>query len=198
MKKLLLLAVLSLGTAVSGWSQGVVAFNNTGANTNWRLWTNNVSGSASNLMANQAGHYTIGFYAGAVGTAEGSLELVGTVGNVGVAPGRFTGVSPFTLNGYAPGTPINFQLRAWSVAGGSSYATALSTIEGGNLDIAIGVSTIGTVTPGTSGSPAPPIFGTAVGLLTRGFGVAPIVPEPSSIALGLLGLGAIALFRRRK
>ena len=40
-----------------------------------------------------------------------------------------------------------------------------------------------------------------LGLVTTpdvGFEIAPVVPEPSSIALGLLGLGAIALFRRRK
>jgi len=195
MKKLLLLAALLLGTA-TGFSQGNVVFNNFAPNTNFRLWTNNAFGTASNLMANGGTHYRIGLYVSA--TNEGaSLELVGTVGNTGLQPGYFSGQNPFTLPApYGPGTPINFQIRAWSVAGGASYADALTAINGGNLDIAIGTSAIGTVTPAGVG-PAAPLFGTATGLLTRGFEIAP-VPEPSSIALGLLGLGAIALFRRRK
>ena len=195
MKKLLLLAALVVGTA-TGFSQGNVIFNNFAPNTNFRLWTNNATGSASNLMANTGTHYSIGLYVGAVGTAESSLELVGTVGNAGLQPGYFTGSNPFQLPApYAAGTPINFQLRAWSVAGGASYEAARLAIVNGNLDIATGVSTIGTVTP--SSAPPAPLFGTTAGLLTRGFGITP-VPEPSSIALGLLGLGAIALFRRRK
>jgi hypothetical protein len=196
MKKLLLLAAVLLGTATSGFSQGNVIFNNFSPNTNFRLWTNSATGTGSNLMANAAGFYTIGLFVGAVGTAEGSLELVGTVGNAGLQPGYFSGANPFQLPApYGPGTPINFQLRAWSVAGGANWNTALAASQANPLEIALGSSTIGTVTPGST--PPAPLFGTTAGLLSRGFGIAP-VPEPSTIALGLLGLGAIALFRRRK
>jgi len=195
MKKLLLLAALVVGTA-TGFSQGNVIFNNFNPNTNFRLWTNNAAGSASNLTLNTGTHYTIGLFVGALGTAEGSLELVGTVGNAGLQPGYFSGSNPFQLPApYGPGTAINFQLRAWSVAGGANWNTALAASAANPLEIALGSSTIGTVTPGST--PPAPLFGTAAGLLNRGFEIKP-VPEPSSIALGLLGLGAIALFRRRK
>jgi hypothetical protein len=198
MKKLLLLAAIMVGTAASVSAQGTVAFNNLG-NTNWRIWTNSFTGQGSNLMSSTlANGYRIGLYVAQTNVGS-SFELAGTAGNTApFGPGFFQGGSPFTLPaGYAGGTPINFQLRAWSFAGGGSFETALSAAASDPLGIALGQSLIGTVTPAGAGSPPSALFGTTAGLLTRGFGVAP-VPEPSTIALGLLGLGAIALFRRRK
>ena len=193
-KSLLFLIALLLTACTSAWGQGNVVFNNFGPNTNWRIYTNNWPGTASNLMSGAG--YTLGLYVGAVGTPDGSLELVGTTGSQGLSPGYFSGINPFQLPApYGPGTPINFQIRAWSVNGGASYETAISAIMGGNFDIALGISSIGTVTPGST--PPAPLFGTTAGLLSRGFQITN-VPEPSAIALGLLGLGCLALFRRRK
>ena len=196
---LVLLGFILLAPVESALGQGTVVFNNFYPNTNYRLWTNNPFGPSTNLMANTGGHYTIGLYVGPVGTAEGSLELVGSVGNAGLQPGYFSGVNPFQLpTPYAAGTPINFQIRAWSVAGGASYASAVSAFYGGNFQIAGGTSAVGTVTPGSS--IAAPLFGTTPGLLTRGFEihVPIIIPEPSGFAIGLLGLSTLLLFRRRK
>jgi hypothetical protein len=194
-KKLLLLAAVLLGTATVGWSQGNVVFNNFSPNTNYRIWTNNASGTSSNLMANTGTHYTIGLFVGP--TNANWFELVGTVGNIGLSPGYFSGMNPFTLPApYAAGTPINFQIRAWSATGGTSWEAALVASAANPINIALGTSAIGTVTPAGVG-PAAPLFGTTPGLLTRGFEIGP-VPEPSSIALGLLGLGCLALFRGRK
>jgi hypothetical protein len=124
------------------------------------------------------------------------LELVGTVGNAGLQPGYFSGANPFQLPApYAAGTPINFQIRAWSVAGGANWNTALAAAAANPLEIALGWSAVGTVTPGST--PPAPLFGTTPGLLTRGFQIGGVIPEPSSIALGLLGLGTLLVFRRR-
>jgi hypothetical protein len=194
MKKLLLLAAL-LGTAASAFAQGQVAFRNS-ASTNFYLWTNNAVGGQSNLMSGTSA-YRIGLYASTTpGATEGSLSLVGLATNSTALAGRFLGPSPYLLPGIAGGTPIVFQIRAWSFAGGLSYEEALNAAALDPLNIALGTSTLGTVTP--SANPAPPadLFGTSAGLI-QGFLIKP-VPEPSSIALGLLGLGAIALFRRRK
>jgi len=66
------------------------------------------------------------------------------------------------------------------------------------LDLYKGKTAIGFTTPGD------PVGGTPGALFGNGAGQIGTVtelravPEPSSIALGLLGLGAIALFRRRK
>lgn len=201
MKKLLLLAAISLATVASSFGQGTVIFNNN-ASTSYNLTTNNATGTAPGVMSG-ANRYRVGLYA-AVGTgvAEGSLQLVGLASNAIVA-GKFNGGSGFILpSGFAVSAPITFQLRAWTLGAGTSYEEAQNTALSGNpLDVALGRSPLGTTTPGgdTPSGPVPAgaLFGTAAGLLTSGFVVAP-VPEPSTIALGLLGLGAIALFRRRK
>jgi len=197
MKKLLLLATL-LGTAASALAQGNVSFRNN-ASTSFYISTNNAGGTASGLMSGTSA-YRIGLYAApTTGASSNSLSLVGLATNNAALAGRFLGPSPFVLpNGYAPGTAITFQIRAWSLAGGLSYEEARLTASGGvvnPLDIALGASAIGTTTPSDAASPVALLFGT--GTLVSGFEIKP-VPEPSSIALGLLGLGAIALFRRKK
>jgi hypothetical protein len=198
MKKLLFPLLLALlGVSPSAFGQGNVVFNNFSPNTNFRIWTNNTTLTASNLMSPSAGIYTFGLYVGAVSTPEGSLELVGTVGNGGLQPGYFSGANPFQLPApYGPGTPINFQIRAWSAWAGANWNEALATSAANPSSVALGQSTIGTVTPGST--PPAPLFGTTAGLLSRGFEVSLPIPEPSSIALGLLGVGAMVLFRRRK
>jgi len=202
MKKLLLLAAL-LGTAASAFAQGQVSFRNN-ASTSFYIYTNNVFGTLTGqdpntrLMNYGANTIRIGLYASpTTGATAGSLTLVGLATNTAALPGRFLGPSPYILPaGYASGTTITFQIRAWSIAGGTSYeeATAASLLD--PLNIAYGVSTLGTMTPNANPAPPAALFGTDPGLV-QGFEIRPI-PEPSSIALGLLGLGAIAMFRRKK
>ena len=197
MKKLLLLAVLAV-TAVSAMAQGRVTFRN-GASTSYYLSTNNATGTASGLMSGTSA-YRIGLYASpTTGAAAGSLTLIGLATNSAALAGRFLGPDPYAITapGYTAGSPITFQIRAWSFAGGMSYEEALLAAALAPLDVAYGASVLGTTTPTPAPSPAGALWGTNPGNLTSGFEVKP-VPEPSSIALGLLGLGAIALFRRKK
>jgi len=199
MKKLLLLAAF-LATSASMFAQGQVTFANT-ASTSFRVWTNNAAGTASNLTSVASG-YRFGLYAaqGAAQTSN-SLQIVGLATNLSVAPslyGFFNGGSPFAMPApYAAGDTITFQIRSWTLSAGLTYEEAVTTAQGNPLNVALGFSALGTTL--LTASPAPPaaLFGTAPGLLSSGWKIAP-VPEPSSIALGLLGLGAIALFRRRK
>jgi hypothetical protein len=198
MKKLLLLATL-LGVTASAFAQGTIRFANTGspAGFDFRLWTNNATLTASNLMSG-AGRYRIGLYGSSDSSAsEGSLTLIASVLN-SPAAGIFSGGDPYRVpNGYAASTPFRFQLRAWSVAGGASYEEATTASLLDPLNIALGKSDLGLVTLGGGTVQQAALFGTSVGQLSRGFEIKP-VPEPSSIALGLLGLGAIAMFRRKK
>jgi MYXO-CTERM domain-containing protein len=195
MKKLLLLAVC-LGSAATMFGQGTVAFHNNGSTT-FRLWTNNAALTASNLMSGAA--YRVGLYGSTdLSASEGSLSLLLMTTNAApaAAAGRFNGGSAVPIAGIAGGQ-IRFQLRAWSIAGGDTYEAARTASLADPLNIALGTSPLGTTTLGGGIVPPGALFGTSPGQLTEGFQVAPI-PEPSSIALGLLGLGAIALFRRRK
>jgi hypothetical protein len=202
MKKLLLLAVLGL-TAVSAMAQGRVEFRNT-ASTSYNVTTNSFDLSSPGVMtSNSLAQYRIGLYASpTTGATSNSLTLISLITN-SASPGlvgKIFGANPLVLStaaGYSAGSPITFQIRAWSFAGGLTWDEAFIAANSGNLDAAIGASAIGTATPTAAPSAAGPLFGTTTGLLSSGFEIRP-VPEPSSIALGLLGLGAIALFRRKK
>jgi hypothetical protein len=187
MKKLLFSLALILA-AVSAYGQGRVAFIN-GSSTGI---TNGLTGQP----ISGAGNYYFGLYVGPVGTPVGSLTLNLLATNTALA-GRLNGGSPAALAApHADGSsyPLVFQIRGWSAAGGLSYEEAVLASQG-NPNILLGVSAVGQVTPTFSPTAQAPLFGTSAGQV-GGFVLG--IPEPSSIALGLLGLGAIALFRRRK
>jgi hypothetical protein len=186
MKRILFfLGILALPLAVFG--QGTVQFLNSSTT---QITTN--SGTSAGLTTG-LNTYLFGLYVAPQGTVNpNGFTLVGTATNqTGLGNGRFNGGSAFVIPGNT-GQTIAFQIRAWTFNAGATYelATASTAYRG--------VSTVGEVTPATGvGQPVPNLFGTGVGQV-GGFVLIPNIPEPSSIALGLLGLGAIALFRRRK
>lgn len=205
MKKLLL-ACISVAAAVAAHGQGTIVFAN---DVNTRFTTNGTAVGQGTGQYSGANTYRIGLYTAAPGTTTESLFTLIAVatnnpGTVSFQRGLFSyPESPLVVNGNN-GTPIAFQVRAWSLAGGASYeaalANALSGQPGGSSYYYGAKSPIGQLTPGVAGAPSPSVFGdgSTPGQLTSGLALVPLVPEPSSIALGLLGLGAIALFRRRK
>lgn len=88
------------------------------------------------------------------------------------------------------GSQVLLQVRAWSV-GYNSYEDALT--RGTQADEAGFSNLMGPVTLGGGGLPVPATSGLLIGNIV----LVPI-PEPSTIALGLLGgLGALVLMRRR-
>jgi len=142
--------------------------------------------------------FRIGLYTAPQGTVDPNaftLRLTATNSALGPAAGLFSGGGAAVVPGAPIGITVAFQIRAWQIAGGATYE--LATAPG----VYRGVSAIGQVTPGDPSGGAPGVlFGTSAGQVL-GIVMTPnvsVVPEPSSIALGLLGLGAIALFRRRK
>jgi hypothetical protein len=198
MKKLLLICA-TVVAAVSAYGQGAVSFANT---TGTRFTTNNGAGITGNMTGLNT--YRIGLYTAPAGTVNESLfTLIATATNQSAAPfaGLFSyPVSPYVISGNN-GTPIAYQVKAWSLSSGASYEAAVALGAGYG-----GKSAIGAVTPATGTTPPPNLFGPGgatpdfAGQLNSGVVMFPlaVIPEPSSIALGLLGLGAIALFRRRK
>ena len=202
MKKLLLLSVF-LAATVSAMAQGRVSFRNT-ASTSFNILTNSyLLNSPGVMQSNGVAQYRIGLYASpTTGATSNSLALISMITNSAspTLAGKIFGADPLVLStaaGYSAGSAITFQIRAWSFAGGMTWDEALANRMLDPFNVAIGKSEIGTATPTAAPSGAGPLFGTAPGLLTSGFDITP-APEPSSIALGLLGLGAIALFRRKK
>jgi hypothetical protein len=99
-----------------------------------------------------------------------------------------------TLTGGGPTVPVFAQVRVWDL---NAFATYEAAVAGGGI---VGNSTIFTYTQRLSSPPATtdtymtdaagnPLFG--------GFQIA-IVPEPSVIGLGIIGVGALFMLRRRK
>jgi MYXO-CTERM domain-containing protein len=191
MKKLLLLAT-SLLVAVGAYAQGTVNFANGGAGVNAPV----TNGTTGTMAAPANGTFYAMLYVGASGTASADLSTNGFGGGAALigspTAGYFFGGTR-TISTFAPGAAITAQVRVWSSAAGATWesiAGADSTIRSG-----AGYATSPTfnVTLGGNGIPNPNLVG-----MGPGFIVGPVVPEPSAIALGLLGLGAVALIRRRK
>jgi MYXO-CTERM domain-containing protein len=195
MKKTLLLVTL-LVASLSAFGQGVVNFNNrVAADANGPLVDAPITDPAGNRLQGGFG-YRAALYGGPVGTAEASLVLLtNSTSGAGAVDFRTTAATygyvnvgaegARTVSGAAFGSQVVLQIRAWS----GGYSTYEAAVASGNA--LLGKSQL--VTIGTTTSPTDQIIPRMVGL--QGFA---LVPEPSSIALGLLGLGALALIRRRK
>jgi len=128
-------------------------------------------------------------------TFEAQLYVSSTLGGTYTAvgtPKAFTGSSGYVIGGtvtiasIAPGATAFLEIAAWQTAGGSTYETAKGA------GVPAGISLPFSVGTGGAGSPASPPAS------LNGFkSFAVTVPEPTTMALGAMGLGAL-LLRRRK
>jgi len=123
-----------------------------------------------------------------IGDSSLSAQLYEDVGGTWTAVG-----APTPFLGSVGGT---FTLGIWqfigrtlNVPGGTQTTLQVGVLDAGGAVLA--TSDPFTYTPPTSASPPPSDL---VMVNFRAF----TVPEPSTIALGVLGLGALVLFRRRK
>jgi len=108
----------------------------------------------------------------------------------GAAAGYITATA-LNVQGATAGVAIQVQMRAWSRNGGATYEEAYTAATTGGMaaTVKLGSSNIFEVTPTT-----PPAVGAPLVGLTA-FSI-DYIPEPSVLALGLLG-GVAFLLRRR-
>lgn len=174
------------------YAQGTVAFQNASSSLvlNGRTSTSVVA--ADGIVA--------GLY-WAPTTDANNLRMIGAITDVGrisgnPVAGRFLGGTRTTGTETAGGAQAWFQVRAWESAYGATYEAAVAApAQNGRLALR-GESNKFLVTTGNPNATPP---GTATRLDTSGLlGFTVVVPEPSVIALGLLGAGALLLLRRRK
>jgi hypothetical protein len=198
MKKLFAAAILALSVS-SGWAQGTILFQNTGVTflTTHDKRVYDVDGTTALRGTN----YVAALFYLPGANNQGILtggELALGLGGSGLAPFRqLTTTSPGywlntavvgnsrTLVGILAEQTATVQVRVWDI---TRFATYAASVEGGGIH---GASAPWNYMVPAEGSPVNQTFLNDL----RSFA---LVPEPSTIALGVLGLGSLLLFRRKK
>lgn len=174
MKSLIVAAAVSL-VAIGALAQGQISVGN------------RVSGKVDAPITDDKGAKLDGaaYLAQAyVGKTADSLAPVGTAQafRVGTAAGYIT-TTAVTVAGAPDGTALFVQLRAWEAAGGANYEAAYAAGKLAGFSNTISMTA----------AEAPNLPPSMAGL--QSFALAAI-PEPSTLALGMLGAAALLLRRR--
>jgi hypothetical protein len=142
-----------------------------------------------------AANFEVGLYvdtsAAAVLT---DIQTLSPVSTSGITDGGISFISTVTpVPGIAAGTVVNVGLAAWYTGQGTttSYATALAAGFPAGYNISTGQLALGS----TTGTPVE--ITPALGLTSFSLAVA-TVPEPSTVALGIVGASAFLMRLRRK
>ena len=199
MKKALL-ALAAVAMAASAFAQGTIDFMNRnipGANGaasyNIPLWAN---GSTTVGAGTLAGGVTVGlFEAGATVPLVTSLLRTDTPANAAF----FATSSQTATTTQAVGSTPQLFIRAWTTASGG-FAAARTTPGAQWGEWSFTSQPLGG-TPAGGGLPVPTpgVTGWGPGTDNGGFSLQLTpVPEPTTVALGVLGVGALVLARRRK
>jgi hypothetical protein len=206
MKKLATLFVMMAVGLGNAWAQGQIDFHN--PNT-FPLRVQDAGGNTFTVGAAGSplaqGSVRVGLFVGPNGsTSMSQMSMVGLVTNssstVPLFIGTFNGGTSYAITPSTQGAQVAFMFAAWSITTGSltysgAYDPAINPTSAGYA----GTSLIGqNYTLGGGG--VPPLipaatFGSGVGQIP-GFTLTP-VPEPSTIVLGIIGVAAL-LLRRRK
>jgi len=186
MKKLITTAVCSMAAAAA-FGQGTFAFtSNPGA-------TPGVSPDNTIFLSNGTtpadAPYQAELAAG-VGTTLSALTLY--PGAITPVTGGYIFGPSVTLTGVTAGSTVAFDILVWNPANGSTFAAA-SAVNGAIFGSSGVIQ--GYVTGGAGVPPGPPPTA-AFNSFKLGSGT--VTPEPTTLALGAMGLGAMILARRRK
>lgn len=186
MKKTLLTLALVALTTVASYAQGTIAFGN---GTLTRVQVIPTPGAAAR-NATSADNLMIGAFFGPAGSAAETLTLAPGTASIGATAGvMINAPSVFALPGTEGGQVVSLQIRAWDASAGAD----------GWRNGVLGQTRVAQVTLGPTAGPGQVIWQTAAGTVeTRFTPLIVTIPEPSTIALAVLGLGSLLLFRRRK
>lgn len=197
MKKLLVVASVAAAVTLAGLNahaQGVVQFKNDATT----LVTLDASAAAAlglqpGAPAPGGSKFKVGLYYAPDNSPDALVgDAMGAAAAITLVPGQYNGGNRTTPSTTAPGGAAWFQVRVWEAAYGATYEAAIAApATGGRLAI---VASTPSFRVTTGAPPAPPTALAGNGLTPV---TAAIVPEPSTIGLGLLGLAGFFLLRRR-
>jgi hypothetical protein len=184
MKKLLITVALTAAVCVSTYAQGTVDFRNRITGT----LDVPVFAADTTTRLGDAGYVAQLYFSATQGGSYSAVTAAPSPFRTGTGAGYWNAGADSTriLTGIAGGTTAWLQVRVWELARGATYDAAVAA---GSL---YGISTPFSVTAGGGGvPPSSPAFMTGLASFA-------LVPEPSTIALGVLGLAGLLFIRRRK
>lgn len=197
MKKALL-TLIALSVSVSLFAQGTVVFSNVGASKNVRFDSTGDGVGDRDLTVADAVQVSLWYApAGTTDRNDPAWAMLGNPANL-IAAGLFSGGNR-TVPSATAATPYSFQVRAWETAVYGTAGTAwdqASRTPGAKVSVFTPILETATGGFGTPPGPAvnlAPLFGAQPNIT-----VGTVVPEPSVFALGVLGVGAFLMLRRRK
>ncbi len=171
-KKLIIIIAIIGCSLASALAQGTIFFGNSVLS---RVGIPTPEGSVRYLSP--ADGFTIGAFYGPAGSSKEQLVMAPTTAVIGAYPGIMDNVSSaFALPGTEPNQIVSLQIRAWN-----------------NLGM-YGETKVAQVRLGPTQGPGTVIWQSEAGSNPNRFAPLRIIPEPSSIAIGLLG-GMFLLFR---
>lgn len=183
MKKLFLTALLAVVTVASASAQGVISFKNYGTGGNGSFGSSPARVFGVDGVTGLSGTgFTAQLWGGA--DAGSMVALTPTVGfGTGLLAGLFAPNPTVAVPGIAAGGTATLMVRVWDNQGGAVTSWDAALIRGESNTFTAGLV--------DSQNPNP---GVLIGL--NSFSLT-VVPEPSVIALAILGAGAL-YFRRKK
>jgi hypothetical protein len=189
MKKLTLIAA-SLVAALNLYAQGDVIFDNFEGG----LLANNFRGG--DVAASDG--IVVQLYASMSGNGGTFIPVPDSIVQAGLLADGFydRGVVRIPASVVGGGAGAFLEVRAWESAYGASFEEAVNAAAMGGRVALRGISPTFMVAATGNPSATPPGVPVSISALVPAFGVN--VPEPSVIALGLIGAGALLVLRRRK
>jgi hypothetical protein len=182
MKKLLLTLALA-AVATYTYAQGTIQFAN---NAGTRFMINGIRAGLAGAEVSP-GQFTFAVYAGATADSLSAQPLGGLGTNTPTAGLISSAPSPqaHAIPGFGANTTAFVQIRAWE--------SRFPSWEAGQAGLH-GQTATRSILLGPASGPGTVVWGAGA----NQFQAINLVPEPSMIALAVLGLGSLLLFRRRK
>lgn len=195
MKKLIAISVVALTVAASNlFAQGTIAFlNNSATLVRLDATAAAVFGLAANAPVPKYNATTAPFVAGlyfAPGTGT-PATLAKTANFSAFSAGTFNG-GTVVLTGVAENAPVNLQVRVWESTYGATFEEAANAGVIGGRNGVLGQSAVWNMLAGNATTVPNLASGGFTGLTVT------VVPEPSTFALGLLGLVGLFVLRRSR